>query len=159
MYDVRLYTWRCMMEDDLQRIILEMIQNSQIPVKSLADVVGKPYSTFMREIDVDDRGAKLGVELLIPLMKACNSITPLRHMAAIMGYRVASMRDIRPEKTTFHEELLDTYQSLVAYHRAMMDGEPVSVVAEYREMLIRKLVEDFVAFMKLRKSSDCNAIV
>jgi len=138
------------MDDDVQRLILEMVQNSHIPIKTLAENVGKPYSTLMREIDPGDRGAKLGVELLLPLMKACNSIAPLRHMAAAMGYRVASMREISPDKSTFHEELLDTYQALVDYHKAMMDGQPVDVVAEYREVLVRQLKEDFVAFMERR---------
>lgn len=138
------------MGHDLQRIILEMVQNSHIPIKTLAESVGKPYSTLMREIDPGDRGAKLGVDLLLPLMKTCNSIAPLRHMAAGMGYRVVSMREISPDKSTFHEELLDTYQALVDYHRAMMDGQPVEVVAEYREVLVRQLKEDFVAFMERR---------
>lgn len=138
------------MDDDVQRLILEMVQNSHIPIKTLAEKVGKPYSTLMREIDPGDRGAKFGVELLLPLMKACNSIAPLRHMAASMGYRVASMREISPDKPSFHEELLDTYQALVDYHRAMMDGQPVDVVAEFREVLVRQLKEDFVAFMERR---------
>lgn len=139
------------MDDDVQRLILEMVQNSHIPIKTLAENVGKPYSTLMREIDPGDRGAKLGVELLLPLMKACNSIAPLCHMASAMGYRVASMREISPDKSTFHEELLDTYQALVDYHRAMMDGQPVEIVAEFREVLVRQLKEDFVAFMDRAK--------
>ncbi len=139
------------MDDEIQPLILEMVQNCTHPIKTIAEMIGKPYSTLMRELDPGDRKAKLGVELLLPLMKTCNSITPLRHMAGAMGYRVASLRDISPDKPTFHEELLDTYQALVDYHRAMMDGQPVEVVAESREVLIRQLKEDFVAFMKRNK--------
>lgn len=136
---------------DLQRTVFDMVQESQVPIKSLADLVGKPYSTFKREIDIEDRGAKLGIELLVPLMQACNSIAPLRHMSVTMGYRVSSMREIRPDKQTLYEELLDTYQALVDYHRSMIDGQPVSVVSEYRDLLIRQLREDFIAFMQQRK--------
>ncbi|GFK94399.1 hypothetical protein NNJEOMEG_02243 [Fundidesulfovibrio magnetotacticus] len=84
-------------------------------------------------------------------MKVCNSIAPLRYMAGHMGYRVASMREISPDKCSFHEELLDTYQALVEYHRSMMEDRSPEVVAEYREVLIRQLKEDFVAYMERRK--------
>lgn len=136
------------MKDDLPRLILDMVQNSRHPIKTIAEKVGKPYSTLMREIDPRDKGAKLGVELLLPLMTACESISPLRHMAAALGYRLSSMREIRPDKATFHEELLDTYQALADYHRAMIDGQPPDIVAEYREVLVRQLKEDFVAFVE-----------
>lgn len=139
------------MKDELQRVVLEMVQNCPVPMKNIADELGKPYSTLMRELDPGDRGAKLGIELLVPMMKICNSVAPLRYMAGVMGYRVASMREISPDKCTFHEELLDTYQALVEYHRAMMEEQPLEVVAELREVLIRQLKEDFVAFMGREK--------
>ena len=34
----------------------------EVPAKSVAEAVGKPYSTLMREINPYDKGAKLGVE-------------------------------------------------------------------------------------------------
>jgi len=85
------------------------------------------------------------------MMKVCKSIAPLRYMAGVMGYRVSSMREISPDKGTFHEELLDTYQALVEYHKAMMDDQPPEVVADLREVLIRQLKEDFVAFMERKE--------
>ena len=139
------------MKDDMPRIILDMVQNSGLPIKTIAEKVGKPHSALLREINPTDTRAKLGVELLLPLMDVCKSISPLRHMAAAMGYRVSSMHKIIPDKSTFHEELLDTYQALAAYHKAMMDGLPMETVEEHREVLLRQLKEDFVAFMEWTK--------
>lgn len=139
------------MTDDVLNVIYDMARGSPKSIKSIAEEIGKPYSTLMRELDPGDRGAKLGVELLLPLMKACNSIAPIRFMAGAMHYRVASTRAIHPDKASFHEELLDTYQALVEYHRAMIEGQKVEVVAEYREVLIRQLKEDFAAYMDRAK--------
>ncbi len=138
------------MTKGIQDLILEMVHNCLRPMKNIAEEVGKPYSTLMRELDPEDRGAKLGVEMLLPLMQACNSTLPLRYLAEEMGYRVVSVRDIRPDKPTFHEELLDTYQALVEYHRSMLDGAPVELVAKRREVLIRQLKEDFAFYMSRR---------
>jgi hypothetical protein len=135
------------MPQDLQRIILEMVQNSPQPIKTIAEQVGKPYSTLMRELDPDDKGAKLGVDMLLPLMQSCNSVAPLRYLAGMMSHRVSSTMEIIPDKQTFHEELLDTYEALVEYHRAMLKGASIDVVAEHKELLIRSLQEDFVSYM------------
>lgn len=149
------YNEENLMHDELHIILQEMIQKSSLPAKSIADKVGKPYSTLMRELDPGDRGAKLGVELLLPLMQACNSITPLNYLSNKMGYRISCMREISPDKSTFHEELLDTYEALVEYHRSMIEGQPLDVVIERRETLIRQLKEDFVAFtMKCSAESE-----
>lgn len=134
------------MTKGIQDLILEMVHNSLRPMKSIAEEVGKPYSTLMRELDTEDKGAKLGVEMLLPLMRACDSTLPLRYLAEGMGHRVVSVRDIEPDKPTFHEELLDTYQALVEYHRSMLDGRPLEDVAKRREVLIRQLKEDFAFY-------------
>lgn len=136
----------------VQLLISEMVQKSRVPVKIIATRIGKPYSTLMRELDPDDKGAKLGVEIFLPLMQLCDSIAPLRYMAAQMGYRISSTQDIKPSKPVFHEELLDTYEALVEYHRAMLRGDPVEAVDERREVLIRKSQEDFAAYLDRLKA-------
>ena len=142
------------MPSDIRSVILDMVRNSDRPVKDIADAVGKPYSTLMRELDPKDDRAKLGVEMLLPLMQACDSTLPLRYLAEEMGHRVASVRDIEPDKPTFHEELLDTYQALVEYHRAMLEGRSVEYVAKWREVLIRQLKEDFAFYVARRNGED-----
>lgn len=139
---------------DVSNVLLEMIRNSARPIKSIADELGKPYSTLMRELDPEDRRAKLGVEMLLPLMQACGSTAPLRYLAEAMGYRLVSFQDIKPDKPTFHEEMLATYQTLAEYHRAMLEGEPAEVVGKRREMLIREIKEDFVFYVSRARGQE-----
>jgi hypothetical protein len=117
------------MPKTIYNVIREMALSGPTPAKALAKAVGKPYSTFMRELNGSDPGAKLGVELLLPLMRLCNSIMPLRFLAARMGCRVVSMRELQPGKPTLHEELLVTYAALTEYHKAILDNEPLEKVA------------------------------
>jgi len=138
------------MAGDIRDVILEMVRNGPKPIKEVADALGKPYSTLMRELDPEDRRAKLGVETLLPLMQACNSTAPLRCLAEAMEHRLVSNQDIKPDKPTFHEELLDTYQALVDYHRAMLEGLPADAVGKRREVLIRQLKEDFAFYVSRR---------
>jgi hypothetical protein len=142
------------MPSDIRSLILEMVRNSDRPIKDIADAVGKPYSTLMRELDPKDDRAKLGVELLLPLMQACDSTAPLRHLAEALDCRLVSNRGIIPDKPTFHEELLDTYQALVDYHRAMLEGLPVDIVGKRRETLIRQLKEDYVFYVSQAGGED-----
>jgi len=130
-----------------------MVLTAPRPAKALAEELGKPYSTFMREINAGDTGAKLGVETLVPLMQACESIMPLRYLASRMQCRVVSMREVVPGKPTLLEELLDTYPMLSEYHRAILAKQSIEEVAELREQVIRQVQEDFVAYAASRSGS------
>ena len=129
-------------------VIREMALASGKPLKGIANELGKPYTTLMRELSSEDKGAKLGVETLLPLMRACGSVAPLRFLATRLGCRVVSLREVRPDKDTLHEELLDSYDALTRYHRAIRDNEPPETVAELRELVIRQVQEDFVAYTR-----------
>lgn len=56
--------------------------------KAIAQAVGKPYSTLLREVNPYDTGAKLGAETLMHIMKTTGNVTPLEKMALEMGYRL-----------------------------------------------------------------------
>ena len=56
--------------------------------KSVAEAVGKPYSTLMREINPYDKGAKLGVETFMAIIETTGDPTPLKLMAHELGYRL-----------------------------------------------------------------------
>ena len=62
-----------------------MIQSSK-DAKEIAKEIDKPYPTLMREINPEDTGAKVGVNDLIPLMKATGDINPLTYLANAMGF-------------------------------------------------------------------------
>jgi len=53
---------------------------------AIAEAVGKSYATLMGELaDDPTRGHKLGLELLVPLMRAAGSTRPLELLCAAMG--------------------------------------------------------------------------
>jgi hypothetical protein len=139
---------RIIMSKTIYGVISEMIELSQKPVKALAKEVGKPYPTLMRELNAEDQGAKLGVELLLPLMKACQSVLPLRFLASRMDHRVVSLKHVTPDKSSLLEEMLTTYPSLAEFHQAIMEGAPLEKVAELREHVILQVQEDFVAYTR-----------
>lgn len=133
-------------------VIRKMIEKGPMPIKDLSAKIGKPYPTLMRELNEEDQGAKLGVELLLPLMQACGSVLPLRYLASRMEHRVVSMQPITPDKSSHLEEMLTTYPALAEYHQAIMEERPLEKVAELRENVIRQVQEDFVAYARKKES-------
>lgn len=74
------------MKNKLTKLIQETVLSNDKQAREVAKAVGKPYATLMREINPGDSGAKVGVETLLPLMKAAGSIKPLTYLANTMGY-------------------------------------------------------------------------
>lgn len=72
------------------RNIIKVVQDSvlegTIPAKVVAQEIGKPYSTLLRELNPFDENAKLGVETLLKIMKVTRNPDPLRFMAEELGY-------------------------------------------------------------------------
>ncbi|HML56240.1 MAG TPA: hypothetical protein PKC79_19275 [Solidesulfovibrio magneticus] len=142
------------MPHGITEVIAQMVRESDRPAKALARELGKPYSTFMRELSGNDSGAKFGVEQLLPLMQACESVLPLRYLAARMGCRVAALENAAPGRATLHEELLDSYDAMTRYHRAIRDEEPLERVAELRERVIGQVQEDFLAYRRKKAGGE-----
>lgn len=80
------------MQSDLIKVVHSVVLDSAIPAKALADEIGKPYSTLLREINPYDNGAKLGAETLLEIMQQTRDVSPLRYMADILGYEMVPKR-------------------------------------------------------------------
>ena len=76
------------MHEQLSKEIQKMVRDGEVPAKSVAEAVGKPYSTLMREINPYDKGAKLGVETFMAIIETTGDPTPLKLMAYELGYRL-----------------------------------------------------------------------
>ena len=76
------------MSNDLITTVHDLVLESPIGAKAIAQAVGKPYSTLLREVNPYDTGAKLGAETLMHIMKTTGNVTPLEKMALEMGYRL-----------------------------------------------------------------------
>lgn len=73
------------MNGDLSKIIHSVILESHIPAKALANQLGKPYSTLLREVNPYDEGAKLGVETFVQILKITGDTTPIEYIADELG--------------------------------------------------------------------------
>lgn len=51
----------------------------------IAELLGKPYTTLMNELNPEQPGAKFGAELLLPVMELTDSDEPLHYLAKRRG--------------------------------------------------------------------------
>lgn len=73
---------------EVLKSVHRLVLNGNMPARSIAIAVGKPYQTLMREINPDDLGAKLGVETFMAIIEATGNSTPLSVMVQELGYRL-----------------------------------------------------------------------
>jgi len=75
-----------MLSKSVTKVVQDCILDSGIQAKDVAERIGKPYSTLMREINPFDSSAKLGAETLLDIVRVTKDTRPLRFMAAEMGF-------------------------------------------------------------------------
>jgi hypothetical protein len=133
----------------LTEIIRDAVFNSGVPAKAVAEDLGKAYSTLLRELNPDDESCKLGADHVGPIMAACGDVSPLRHLAALMGFGLVPLQGVEPDKGTLAEELNDDLQAVAAYHKALLDGTGrVDRVALLLEQAKCELEENFVLYRR-----------
>lgn len=67
--------------------IHDLVVGAGMPTRDLADTIGKPYPTLMREANPNDHGAKMDVDTLINLMLVTGNYSPLEEIGKILGVR------------------------------------------------------------------------
>ncbi len=75
-----------MFDRNVIKVVQDAVLEGPLPAKVVAQEIGKPYSTLLRELNPFDENAKLGVETLIKIMKVTRSVEPLRFMAEELGF-------------------------------------------------------------------------
>lgn len=78
------------MEQKITNIVQSTVLNAQRS-REIAEKIGKPYPTMMRELNPFDNSAKLGIDTLIEIMKITENNTPLEFMADSLGYTLEKM--------------------------------------------------------------------
>ena len=81
------------MANDLISSVHDLVLESPLGAKAIAQAVGKPYSTLLREVNPYDTGAKLGAETLLHIMKTTGNVSPLEKMAVEMGFRLEPLNE------------------------------------------------------------------
>lgn len=69
-------------------ILHDMVIGRRGLAKKVSKSLGKPYPTLLRELNPWDKGAKVGVDDLVDIMRAAGDVTPLKVMAESLGYRI-----------------------------------------------------------------------
>lgn len=80
------------MNINLEEITHNMVVNGPMPAKDIAKAVGKPYATFMRELNPNDGAAKLGANTFIRILEATGDTGPLREIAARFGMSLVPVK-------------------------------------------------------------------
>ena len=120
----------------LSEVCSRMVDDSGRPLKAIAAEIGKGYSTLYRELDANDDGGKLGVDTLLPLIRACaNGQTtfkippaPLLWLCSKCGFKAVPLQ-AEPGSPDVREEALDDVRELTEFHSSIRKGEHPSVVA------------------------------
>lgn len=80
-----------MLETTVTTIVHQEVVEGPDKAKDVCRVIGKPYSTLMRELNPFDSGAKLGAETLMSIMRVTRNVEPLRWMARQLGYSLVPL--------------------------------------------------------------------
>ena len=54
--------------NEFYQIIQDSVSRNPIGAKAVAVKIGKPYSTMMREVNPNDKGAKVGADTLLDIV-------------------------------------------------------------------------------------------
>lgn len=81
----------------LDELIQEVVMTSKIKPREIAERIGKPYSTFMRECNPNDECAKIGVDTFISIMEVTGNYKPLREIADECGFTIHKRRKPKAE--------------------------------------------------------------
>ena len=129
----------------MSEAVRRMVDDSGLPLKAIAAETGKGYTTLYRELDSEDDGAKIGVDTLPLLIRACCG-DALVVLAARFGFRLVS-DDVQPDKDDVRDECLDDGQALATFHRAVREGKAnPHTIAQMATELATEIAETSAAY-------------
>lgn len=111
----------------MSEAVERMVDECGRPVKAIAADIGKPYGTLKRELDLDDDGAKVGIDTLPLLIRACHGDAPktppmpLLVLAQRSGFRLVP-ESANPDKDDLRDECLDDCRELAEFHAMVREG-------------------------------------
>lgn len=78
------------MLEKIEKAIQQLVVNGPVSVEELAKILGKSPKTLLREVNPDDKKAKLGAETLVEIMRITGGIEPLKLMAEELDFTIES---------------------------------------------------------------------
>lgn len=97
-----------MYNDSIKMLLYETVHRNKKPVKQLADETGISSSYLYKAcLPEDESGVRFPLDYLIPLMKATNNFSILKHIASLCGFVLITLPRLkvnRKEKNAFINE-------------------------------------------------------
>lgn len=144
----------------LSEVCSRMVDESGRPLKAIAAEIGKGYSTLYRELDASDEGGKLGVDTLMPLIRACHELPlknppmPVIWLNSKCGFRAVPIA-AEPDHADCRDEALDDMRALTAFQDAMRDGKSLpSLVARLGQMAQAEIEETIEQYRREYEARD-----
>lgn len=120
----------------------------RLPLKAVAAGIGKPYATLTRELNPDDDGAKLGADLLLPIMRVTGDVRMLEWLADKLGYILLRKDDVHPDQPSWPLEHAQDTQHLGEMARLMATGAAPEEVQRVGTIAIREIEETLVQYVR-----------
>ncbi|MCM0755743.1 amino acid-binding protein [Desulfovibrio aminophilus] len=79
------------MKGEIVRLAQQAVLEGGRSAREVAEAIGKPYSTLLRELNPFDIQAKLGAETLLEIMRVTRNVDPLRTMAKALGFELVGV--------------------------------------------------------------------
>ena len=70
---------------NIEELMHTFVTEGPMPAKDIAKALGKPYSTFMRELNPNDGNAKLGANTFLHILEVTGDTKPLQEIATHFG--------------------------------------------------------------------------
>jgi len=137
---------------ELKKVLYRTIHRKKESVDEIADVIGCSSSLLYRCANPNDRQARFPVEKVLPLMKAVNDFSILKHLAARSGFILYKLpSEIKPNDNGD----LNRFQSLFAdTFRALLDFKSGKITKEQCLSMMDELLTRTIEFRKSIEESD-----
>ena len=99
------------MKGDIIKLAQRAVLEGGHAARDVAQAIGKPYSTLLRELNPFDGQAKLGAKTLLEIMRVTRDVSPLQAMAEALGFELVGLcvprTPVRPGRSPREGELRD----------------------------------------------------
>jgi len=113
----------------LSEVVSRMVDASGRPLKAIAGDVGMSYTSLYRQLDPNDDGAKIGVDALLPLIRACMGSAPyavapgpVLWLNSKTGYKAVSL-EVTPSHDDVRDEVMDDLNRCNEFWQAVHEGK------------------------------------
>lgn len=120
--------------------------------KEIAKALGRPYTTIMNELE-RQTGAKLGADMVLPLMLQTGSMDPLHYLADNMGCVVIELPKANSGQESLSMQAVQSVKEvgdvMAEYIKAVKDG---SIDADDKRSMSKEIYEAIAALVALGKA-------